>query len=167
MGVDEIIRVLDETVDFTIGKAKREIKELKEGKIIEISISGWIEKKREGYRADIWRGHSFGETIEGYMDLIRENTTFMEMYAKTLTPTKILILLAAYDGATETKLSDVVGLKGGALHYHIRDLLYLGLLEKQGRGMYKTTKYGSFVIRTAISAIRKFKKASKEFTDAL
>jgi predicted transcriptional regulator len=140
--------------------AKTELKELRPGELLHLSLSGWIMRLELGYHVDVWRGHEKGKTIDDYITMIQENQDFLELYAKTLTPKKVLILLTAYgQGATESEIGKAVALHGGALHYHLKDLLYLGLLEKTGRGMYRTTRYGTFVIRSALSAIRKFKRS--------
>ncbi len=160
--LDRIHRLLDELAGM-MERAKEEVKELSPGELVELSVSGWILREEKGYRVDVWRGHETKVTVDHYVDMVRENRHFLDMYAKTLTPTKILILLAAYGrGASESEIGEAVNLRGGALHYHLRDLLFLGLLEKTGRGKYRTTKYGNFVIRSAISAIRKFKRSVEE-----
>jgi len=155
---NEILKILEETRRNTLDRAGKELDSIKEDEILEILVSGWISKTRKGYLVDIWRG--FGrESLDKYCEIVRENAEFLDLYAKSLTPTKVLILLRAYNGATESELSEFMHLKGGALHYHLRDLVYLGLLKKEERGFYKTTRYGNFVIRSAISAIRKFRKS--------
>lgn len=161
---EEVVGVLEETRKDIIDTAMEQLEEMKPGEVVELFVSGWIVRKDEGYRIGIWRGLGRG-TMSEYADMVKENTEFLELYAKSLTPTKVLILLRAYDGASEGELSEFVGLKGGALHYHIRDLIYLGLLKKKERGHYETTRYGEFVIRTAISAIRKFKRSVEQGTE--
>ena len=91
--------------------------------------------------------------------MIENNREFLELFAKALTPVKVKILLLAYGGINEGELSRKTGLQGGALHYHIKDLLMLGLLERAKRGIYYSTKYGDFVVRSAISAIRTFRES--------
>ena len=161
-GVADVHRLLDGLAEM-MERAKGEVEELKPEELLYIGVSGWIMRRDDGFYVDVWRGHEAHATIEKYVEMVKENRHFLDMYAKSLSPTKILILLAAYgDGATEGEIGQAVGLRGGALHYHLRDLLFLGLLEKKGRGKYRTTKYGTFVIRSAISAIRKFKRSVEE-----
>ncbi len=133
------------------------MKELEKGEILEISVSGWVQAKENGYRVDIWRDTDKISGMEEYIAIVDDNKEFLELYSKSLTPTKVKILLMAFEGINEGELSEKTGLRGGALHYHLRDLVLLGLLEKRERGRYITTKYGSFVARSAISAIRRFR----------
>jgi len=158
VGVEEVLEVLEDTKKRTIERAKEAVKELKPGEVAYVGVSGWIKRNDDGYHVDIWRGFEI-TTMERLKKQIKENSHFLELYAKSLSPVKVLILLEAYEGASEGQISEAVGLRGGALHYHLRDLLYLGLLKKESRGKYRTTKYGSFVIRTALSAIRKFRES--------
>ena len=160
---EEVLNILDETEEVSISKARKALDIAKDGSILGIYVSGWIQKLKDGsFRVDIWRGFEERESLEELAQQIRSNYDFLELYAKSLTPVKLLILLRAYQGATETELSEYVHLRGGALHYHIRDLTHLSLLRKEGRGRYITTKYGSFVVRTALSALRKFERSIEE-----
>ncbi len=150
--------ILEKVKNDVIERAEKELHTLRPNEVIELFVSGWIIRKEDGERVGIW--YSFSkQTLDEYIEMVREKVEFLDLYAKSLTPTKILILLKAYDGASESELAEFVGLKGGALHYHLRDLIYLGLLKRTSRGFYETTKYGSFVIRTAVSAIRKFERS--------
>ncbi len=162
MDLGEALHVVEDFIEGLKENTLKNIKELREGEMAEFSISGWVKRNGDGYRVGIWRGYAKVNGIDEYVEMVDENREFLELYAKSLTPSKVKILLLAYDGISEGELSQRTGLRGGALHYHLRDLLLLGLLEKRGRGKYYTTKYGSFVIRSAISAIRKFKESVRE-----
>ena len=154
--LEEVERLLDELKKKTL----ENIRELEVGEIAEMSLSGWVKRESDSdYRIGIWRGFGKAKGIEEYLRMVEEYSEFVELFAKSLSPTRIKILLLAYDGITEGELSEKLKLRGGALHYHLRDLLALGLLKKERRGYYITTKYGNFVSRTAISAIRKFKES--------
>ena len=162
MELEDVLEEVGEIFESIERRTLRRIRELGLGEIAEFSIIGWVKRHENGYGIDIWRGVGKARNIGEYVDMVEQNREFLDLYSKSLNPTKIKILLLAYDGISEGELSEKIGLRGGALHYHLKDLLMLGLLERTGRGKYRTTKYGSFVIRSAISAIRKFKESVRE-----
>ncbi len=142
--------------------AKRTLTDLKDGEIIEVGISGWVERKGDGYKSDIWYGVEKLDGIDTVAEHISKHSDLLETFSKSLTLSKIKILAYAYNGASESELSEKTGLRGGALHYHLKDLLLLNLLRKNGRGQYETTRYGSRVLHTAVIAIRTFRRALEE-----
>ena len=163
MHLKEVVGEVNDILEKTRKEFINDIRELEEGEIAEVFISGWVTRNREEeYRIDIWWGEGKAKGFDEYLELVDKNREFLEMYASSLSPTRVKILLLAYKGINEGELSEKVGLKGGALHYHLRSLIALGLIKREDRGFYVTTKYGSYVIRTAIGAVRKFRRSVEE-----
>lgn len=56
---------------------------------------------------------------------------------------------------TSGELTILTGMAGGHLHHHVRDLLSLGLIEKEGSGKYAATTFGLNAYITAASLHRR------------
>ncbi len=164
--LEEVLEEVKKRLNELKEKSIENIQKLKIGEIAEMSVSGWVKREAENeYRIGIWRGFGIAKGIEEYVEMVGRYSEFVDLFSKSVSPTRVKILLLAYDGITEGELSERLNLRGGALHYHLRDLLALGLLKREKRGYYITTKYGNYVSRAVISAIRKFRESLRWETE--
>ncbi len=125
-----------------------------------INISGFFFKRNGSERNSFWSG-TFKSTLNELLETVVKGDTELDTLSRALNPKRVAILLACIGGASESELAERLGLKGGALHHHIKELLLTGLLKKEGRGKYKTTKFGNFVVTVALSGIRTLQKAEE------
>lgn len=60
------------------------------------------------------------------------------------------------------ELTAITGMTGGHLHHHLRDLLSLGLIEKEASGKYAATTFGLNAYITAASLHRRLSYDNRE-----
>lgn len=76
---------------------------------------------------------------------------------------RILILKQlSQNKLASSELTAVTGMTGGHLHHHIRDLLSLGLIEKEASGKYSATTFGINAYITAASLYRRLSYDNRE-----
>lgn len=63
---------------------------------------------------------------------------------------------------TSGELTEITGMAGGHLHHHVRDLLSLGLIEKEASGKYTATDFGLNAYITAASLHRRLSYDNRE-----
>lgn len=61
-----------------------------------------------------------------------------------------------------SELTAITGMTGGHLHHHVRDLLSLGLIEKEASGKYAATTFGLNAYITAASLHRRLSYDNRE-----
>ena len=152
-----------ENTQKVINDLEKFVEKIKEGvlqgKNITFLVAGIIEKIEDNYGvSSIWQSYSIGDKKYGI------DSNILETLQIAFHPVRVKILEFCLKPRKQIEIEGSIGLKGGGLYHHLRLLEFSRLLEKGEDKLYRTTKYGTFVLVVARRACGIFKKETESVT---